>query len=59
MNERKLMSEGKSYSDAYEDAVQMIQNSRLAMEKLLKSHFKIAVPDSLERDSGVIDPDEK
>jgi len=59
MNERKLMSEGTSYSDAYEDAVQIIQNSRDAMEKLVKLHFKIAVPDSLSRDSGVIDPDEK
>ena len=59
MAERRLMSEGKSYSDAYEDAVQMIQNSRRAMEKLVKSHFKIAIPDSLERDSGVIDPNEK
>jgi hypothetical protein len=59
MAERRLMSEGKSYSDAYEDAVQMVQNSRRAMEKLVKSHFKIAIPDSLERDSGVIDPNEK
>jgi hypothetical protein len=59
MNERKLMSEGTSYSDAYEDAVQMIQNSRNAMEKLVKLHFKVAIPDSLSRDSGVIDPYEK
>jgi hypothetical protein len=59
MLERKLMSEGKSYSDAYEDAVQMIQNSRVAMEKHVKSHPTIAVPDSLSRDSGVKDPNEK
>jgi hypothetical protein len=59
MAERKLMSEGKSYSDAYEDAVQMVQNSRIAMEKLVKSHLKVAIPDSLSHDSGVIDPDEK
>jgi hypothetical protein len=57
--ERRLMTEGKSYSDAYEDAVQMVQNSRVVMEQLVKSHFKIAIPDSLERDSGVIDPNEK
>jgi hypothetical protein len=59
MNERKLMSQGTSYSDAYEDAVQMVQNSRDAMEKQVKLHYKITVPDSLSRDSGVIDPDEK
>lgn len=59
MKERQLMTEGKSYSDAYEDAVQMVQQQRISMEKLLKSYFKIAIPDSLERDTGVIDPNEK
>jgi hypothetical protein len=59
MKERQLMTEGKTYSDAYEDAVQMIQQQRKSMESLLKSHFKIAIPDSLERDAGVIDPNEK
>jgi hypothetical protein len=59
MAERKLMSEGKSYSDAYEDAVLMVQNSRIKMEIFLKSHSKISIPDSLARDSGVTDPDEK
>jgi hypothetical protein len=59
MKERQLMTEGKSYSDAYEEAVLMIQNQRERMESLVKSHFKIAIPDSLERDAGVIDPEEK
>ena len=59
MKERQLMTEGKTYSDAYENAVQMIQQQRKSMESLLKSHFKIAIPDSLERDAGVIDPNEK
>ena len=59
MKERQLLTEGKSYSDAYEEAVLMIQNQRERMESLVKSHFKIAIPDSLERAAGVIDPDEK
>jgi len=59
MRERQLMTEGQSYSDAYEDAVQMVQHQREEMETLVKAHLKIAVPDSLERDAGVIDPDEK
>jgi hypothetical protein len=59
MAERKLMSGGTSYSDAYEEAVQMVQNSRIDMEKLVKSHPKVALPDSLARDSGVIDPNDK
>jgi hypothetical protein len=59
MKERQLMTEGKTYSDAYEDAVQMIQYQRESMENLVKSRGKIAIPDSLDRDAGVIDPDEK
>lgn len=59
MMERKLMGEGNSYSDAYESAVQMIQQQREKMEGIVKSHFKVAIPDSLARDAGVIDPYEK
>lgn len=54
MKERQLMTEGKSYSDAYEEAVGMIQKQRESMESRVKSHFKIVIPDSLERDAGVI-----
>jgi len=59
MKERQLMLAGNSYSDAYEAAVQMIQMRREKMEQIAKSHFKIAIPDSLARDAGVIDPKEK
>jgi hypothetical protein len=59
MMERNLMVEGKSYGDAYEDAVQMVQDKRIAMEKTVKSHPPVTLPDSLSRDSGVIDPNEK
>lgn len=59
LKERQLMVQGKTYSDSYEDAVQMIQNMREAMEKLVKAQFKVVVSDSLERDKGVIDPNEK
>jgi hypothetical protein len=57
MNERRLMLKGESYSDAYEDAVQSVQNSRVEMEKLVKSHCDVVVPDSLSRDSGLINPE--
>lgn len=59
MRERQLMIEGKSYSDAYEDAVQMVQKKRGIMERVAKSQLKVVVPDSLERDAGVIDPSER
>ena len=58
MKERQLMAEGKSYDDAYEDAAAMVQKQRAEMEKMAKSHFKIAIPDSLDRDQGVTDPNE-
>jgi hypothetical protein len=57
--ERKLLEKGKSYDDAYSDAIDITQANRQNMEKLAKSHFKIAIPDSLTRYAGVIDPAEK
>jgi hypothetical protein len=59
LKERKLMEEGKSYDDAYSDAIDITQQLRLVMDKLAKSHYKIAIPDSLTRYAGVIDPLEK
>ncbi len=57
--ERKLLEKGKSYDDAYSDAIDMTQATRQKMNNLAKSHFKIAIPDSLTRYAGVIDPSEK
>ena len=59
MMERKLMSEGKSYIDSYEAAVEKVRKERYRMEALIKSMNKIAISDSLDRDSGSIDPNEK
>jgi hypothetical protein len=59
MKERKLMEGGKSYDDAYSDAIDLTQKQRQEMEKLAESHFKIAIPDSLTRFAGTIDPNEK
>ncbi len=53
--ERKLITEGKSYSDAYEDAVQMVQEKRNRMEELVRKQPRIVLPDSLARDYGFID----
>jgi hypothetical protein len=59
MMERKGMEAGKSYDNAYSDAIDMTQMNRQSMEKLSASHFRLAVPDSLTRYAGVIDPLEK
>jgi hypothetical protein len=59
INERNLMLKGKSYSDAYSDAIDINRKNRGKMERIASSHFKIAVPDSLTRYAGVIDPAEK
>jgi hypothetical protein len=59
MMERKGIAAGKSYDDAYSDAIDITLLKRQAMEKLAASHFKLAIPDSLTRYAGVIDPSEK
>jgi len=59
MMERKGIEAGKSYDDAYSDAIDMTQLKRQSMEKLAASHFRLAVPDSLTKYAGTIDPQEK
>ena len=59
LKERQLMEKGESYDDAYSDAIDITEKDRQEMVKLAKSHFKIAVPDSLTRYAGVIDVTEK
>jgi hypothetical protein len=59
LKERKLMSEGKSYDDAYSDAIDLTLKLREDMVKLAKSHFMIAIPDSITKYAGTIDPEEK
>jgi hypothetical protein len=59
MMERRLINEGKSYSDSYEAAVETVRKEREKMEALIRSMNKITVPDSLDRDSGAVDPNEK
>jgi hypothetical protein len=53
LKERELMLAGKSYSDAYEEAVQLIRDKRDLMEKTVSAHPPVVVPDSLARDAGV------
>jgi hypothetical protein len=59
LKERQLMEKGKSYDDAYSDAIDITQKNREDMKKLSDSHFKIAIPDSLTLYKGSIDPSEK
>jgi hypothetical protein len=59
LKERELMEKGKSYDDAYSDAIDITLKHRQDMVKLAKSHFGIAIPDSITRYAGTIDPNEK
>jgi hypothetical protein len=59
LKERKLMEGGKSYDDAYSDAIDITQKNRQDMINLARSHFRIAITDSLTRYAGVIDTSEK
>jgi hypothetical protein len=59
IKERKLLEAGKSYDDAYSDAIDLTLKLREEMVKLAKSHFRIAVPDSVTMYAGTVDPNEK
>ena len=56
--ERKLITEGKSYDDAYETAIDSVRQQRIKMANYAGSYPKIVVPDVLDRDTGVIDLNE-
>jgi hypothetical protein len=56
---RKLMEEGKSYDDAYSAAIDITQKHREDMMKMAKSHFSIAIPDSLTMYAGSRDVNER
>jgi hypothetical protein len=53
------MAGGKSYDDAYSDAIDMTLKLRENMVKLAKSHYRITIPDSITMYAGTIDPNEK
>jgi hypothetical protein len=59
MMERKGIESGKSYDDAYSDAIDMTLLKRQSMEKQAAAHFKLTLPDSLTHYAGTIDPSEK
>jgi hypothetical protein len=59
LKERKLIESGKSYDDAYSDAIDITDKLRADMVKRAKSHFSLAIPDSLTMYAGTKDPNEK
>lgn len=58
LKERKLLEAGKSYEDAYSDAIDLTQIHRKNMQKKAGDHFSIAIPDSLTKYAGTIDHSE-
>lgn len=58
LTERELMAGGKSYDDAYSDAIDITLKLRGDMVKMAKSHFGISLPDSITKYAGTIDPAE-
>jgi hypothetical protein len=57
--ERTGMSKGKSYSDAYEDAITENTRQRDRMSLLISRHPPVYLPDTLTRDKGILDKNEK
>jgi hypothetical protein len=56
--ERQGMEQGKSYSDAYEDAINDNTLRRDRMEMLILQHPPYFVPDTITRDKGIVEPGE-
>lgn len=59
MKERNLMKNGRSYSDAYEAAVEEVRSLRDKMALRVTAHPPLDIPDSLSRDTGQTVPFEK
>jgi hypothetical protein len=59
LKERILIESGKSYDDAYSDAIDITDKLREDMMKRAKSHFSLEIPDSLTMYAGTKDPNEK
>jgi len=59
IKERELLSQGKTFGEAYETAVLEIQKKRDLIALRISKHKPLIIPDSLNRDSGMIDPSEK
>jgi len=56
--ERQEIIKGKSYSDAYEDAVSENTRQRDKMALLIQQHPPLFLPDTITREHGIIDPAE-
>jgi hypothetical protein len=57
--ERNMMKKGSSYSDAYETSVEKVRMLRDSMEGRIRAHAPLVIPDTLQRESGSVDPAEK
>ena len=53
------MQQGSSYSDAYEAAVEYTRMLREKMDGRIKNHPPLVIPDTLQREAGVIEAAEK
>ncbi len=59
LKERQLIEAGKSYDDAFSDAIDLTAKLREEMVRRANSHYSIAIPDSLTMYAGTKDPNEK
>jgi len=55
MMERKEMLKGKTYSDAYEDAISDNTLKRNKMSLLISKHPPLILPDTITRDKGIVE----
>lgn len=58
LNIRKQMAAGKSFDDAWSEAIDLTQAKRQKMYEQAMAHFKISIPDSITMYSGTKDDSE-
>jgi hypothetical protein len=57
--EREQMLTGKPFGEAYEAGISVVLGLRDKMEAMIGQHAPLVIPDTLNRESGIIDPTEK
>jgi len=58
LTERTLMLKGVPFSAAYDAAVTRMALLRTRMDSLIRTHKPLILPDTITRDSGIVDPRE-
>jgi hypothetical protein len=57
--ERALILKGMNYIDAYDSAIEIRNRQRIVNDNVVRNHTPLIIPDTIARDTGVINRDER